>query len=59
MECAHAYYRAYIVGHFISSKSIEAPDDDSAVEAAQQFVDGHDIEVSHLDRKIAVLPSKD
>jgi hypothetical protein len=25
----------------------------------EEFIDGHDIEVWHLDRKIAVLPSND
>jgi hypothetical protein len=51
-------YRAYIVGadgHFQSFEIIEAPDDASAVEKAETFVDGMDIEVWHLDRKVAVL----
>jgi hypothetical protein len=55
-------YRAYIVGddgHFQASRVIQAPDDDAAVEAAKKFVDGHDVELWHLDRKIAVLPRND
>jgi hypothetical protein len=51
-------YRAYIVGRdgqFQGFEVIEAADDDEAVNAARKFVDGHDVEVWHLDRKIAVL----
>lgn len=53
-------YRAYIIGqdgHFCDFKVIEAPDDAAAVEVAKAFVDGHDIEVWHLDRKLAVFKS--
>jgi hypothetical protein len=55
-------YRAYIVGadgHFHSSKTILAEDDDHALKVAKQLVDGHDVELWQLDRKIAVLASKD
>jgi hypothetical protein len=55
-------YRAYIVGHdghFHSSETIIAEDDDHALKAAEQLVDGHDVELWQLDRKIAVLPHKD
>lgn len=55
-------YRAYIVGtdgHFQSSEVIIADDDTQAVKIAEKLVDGHDVEVWQLDRKIAVLPAKD
>lgn len=51
-------YRAYIVGHdgrFQGFEKIDAASDEEAVKKARQFVDGHDVEVWHLDRKIAVL----
>jgi hypothetical protein len=54
-------YRAYIVGHdgcFHSSKAIMAEDDDQALKVAEQLVDGHDVELWQLDRKIAVLQQK-
>lgn len=57
-----ADYRAYIIGsdgHFKSYEVIEAKDDDNAVKIAEKLVDGHDVEVWQLDRKIAVLPHKD
>lgn len=53
-----ADYRAYIIGsdgHFKSYEVIEAKDDDNAVMIAKKLVDGHDVEVWQLDRKIAVL----
>ena len=52
-------YRAYIIGpdgHFHSSEVIEAADDAAAVAAAKPLVDGHDVEVWLLDRKVAILP---
>ena len=52
-------YRAYIVGtdgHFKSSEIIVADDDSHAVRIAEKLVDGHDVEVWQLDRKLAVLP---
>ncbi len=54
-------YRAYIIGqdgHFHDSQVIDALNDARAVEAAKSFVDGHDIEVWHLDRKLIVLKSE-
>lgn len=51
-------YRAYIVGpdgHFKSFVVVTAHDDATAIQAAQKFVDGCDVEVWHLDRKLAVL----
>ncbi|MDB5615763.1 hypothetical protein [Tardiphaga sp.] len=55
-------YRAYIVGtdgHFKSSEAIIADNDEKAVKIAQKLVDGHDVEVWQLDRKITVLPHKE
>jgi hypothetical protein len=54
-------YRAYIVGtdgHFKTSEVIVADDDQQALRIAEKLVDGHDVELWHLDRKIAVLPAK-
>jgi hypothetical protein len=54
-------YRAYIVGtdgHFKSSETIVAESDEQALKIAEQFVDGHDVELWQLDRKIAVLRPK-
>lgn len=51
-------YRAYIIGHdghFKASKVVVADDDEQAVKIAEKLVDGHDVEVWQLDRKIAVL----
>jgi hypothetical protein len=54
-------YRAYIVGpdgHFRTFKVVTADDDGQAVEIARKYVDGCDVEVWNLDRKIAVLSHK-
>ena len=54
-------YRAYIIGQdgqFHDFKVIDAPDDARAVEVAKSFVDEHDLEVWHLDRKLTVLKSE-
>ena len=54
------HYRAYIVGedgHFKTFEVVEADCDESAVKAAEKFVDGHDVEVWNLARKVAVLTS--
>lgn len=51
-------YRAYIVGpdgRFIAAEVIVAKDDAEALSIAKRFVDGHDVELWHLDRKIGVL----
>ena len=54
-------YRAYIVGpdgHFRTFEVVTADDDGQAVEIARKYVDGCDVEVWNLDRKIAVLSHK-
>ena len=48
-------YRAYLIGpdgHFFSAVELEAPDDEEAISAAKQLVDGHDVELWQRDRKI-------
>ena len=51
-------YRAYIIDgddRVASYKLIEADTDAEALNAARQFVDGYDVEVWHLDRKVGRL----
>jgi hypothetical protein len=51
-------YRAYLISEddrVASYKPIEAESDSEALTAARQFVDGCDVEVWHLDRKIGRL----
>jgi hypothetical protein len=51
-------YRAYMIdrdNRVASYKPIEADTDAEALKAARQFVDGYDVEVWHLDRKIGRL----
>jgi hypothetical protein len=51
-------YRAYVVGsdgHFINAFELECADDTEAMERAKQLVDGHDIELWQLARKITVF----
>lgn len=51
-------YRAYLIDQndrVVSFKPIEAEIDEEAVEAARRYVDGCDVEVWHLDRKVARL----
>jgi len=51
-------YRAYLINHddrVTSYKPIEAATDEDALELARQFVDGQDVEVWLLDRKVGRL----
>lgn len=52
-------YRIYVVGHdghFQASKALpDCPDDGAAIAAAKPLIDGHDLELWHLDRKVAVF----
>ena len=51
-------YRAYVVGsdgHFINVLALECADDAEAMEQAKQLVDGHDVELWELGRKITVF----
>ncbi len=54
-------YRIYIIGsdgHFHNSLPLECADDDTAIERARQFVNGHDVELWQRDRKIARFDHK-
>jgi hypothetical protein len=51
-------YRVYLINaddRVASFRPIEADTDAEALQAARQFVDGCDVEVWHLDRKIGRL----
>ena len=53
-------YRAYIVGddgHFMRALNFECPDDEAAKERAKQLVDGCDVELWQLERKIETFRS--
>jgi hypothetical protein len=54
-------YRAYIIGpagHIVDRFELYCSDDEEAKERAEQYVDGHDVELWHRDRKIAEFKSK-
>ena len=54
-------YRAYILGsdgHFYTAVPLDCADDIEAMERAKQLLDGHDIELWQLDRKVARLDRK-
>jgi hypothetical protein len=54
-------YRVHTVdadGHFLKTIKLDCPDDTSAVESAKQFIDGLDIELWQLDRKVATFEHK-
>jgi hypothetical protein len=56
-----AEYRAYIIGedgHFIRAVDLSCPDDGTAINKAQQLVDGHDVELWQLDRKVETFKRK-
>jgi hypothetical protein len=51
-------YRAFIVGsdgHVQGRIDLECTDDEAAKEQAKQLVDGHDVELWQLGRKIATF----
>jgi hypothetical protein len=55
------HYRAYIMGwdgHILSAVDLHCPDDDAAKERAKQLVDGHDVELWQLDRRIAEFKAR-
>jgi hypothetical protein len=55
------YYRAYVVGSdgkFQIAHSLDCEDDEAAIEAAKQFLDGLDIEVWQQRRRITRLKHK-
>jgi hypothetical protein len=52
------HYRAYLIGpdgHFVKSVDLSCETDDAAKEHAKQLVHGHDVELWHQERKVAVL----
>jgi hypothetical protein len=54
-------YRAFIIGpdgHVQGRVDLRCKDDAAAKERAKQLVDGHDIELWQLDRKIATFERK-
>jgi hypothetical protein len=55
-------YRAYIIGidgHFLRAEFLSNhPDDATAIEAAEQLVDGHDVELWDRDRMVIRLLQK-
>ena len=54
-------YRAYFIDkddRVESFKPVEAESDEEALEAARQFVDGHDVEVWLLDRMVGRLSTR-
>ena len=51
-------YRAYVIGpdgHFMSWAGLVCPNDEAAIDAAKQLVDGHDVELWSGDRLVATL----
>jgi hypothetical protein len=51
-------YRAYLLGsdgHIESFENVMAPDDERAVAIARKFVKGHNVELWHLARRVAIL----
>jgi hypothetical protein len=53
-------YRAFIVGrdgHFQKAIEFEAEDDVKAISHAKQYVDGHDVELWQLGRRVIQLKS--
>ena len=54
-------YRAYIItedGQFGKAVDFHCRDDDAAKERAQKLVDGHDLELWQLGRKVATFKRK-
>jgi hypothetical protein len=54
-------YRAYVIGpdgHIMKRFDFWCQDDEAAKDRAKQFVDGHDIELWHQDRKITEFKIK-
>ena len=53
-------YRVYLIGSdglFHNAVPLKCGDDDEAIEKARQLVDGHDVELWQLDRKVAGVKS--
>ena len=55
------HYRAYIMGpdgHIKDRIEFSSKDDETAKKHAEQYVDGHDIELWHQDKEIAEFKNK-
>jgi hypothetical protein len=51
-------YRVYVIGldgHFVKAVELDRANDSAAIETAEQFIDGHDLEVWQGDRFIIRL----
>ena len=56
-----AHYRAYLIGpdgHFHAAHDLDCETDEAAIEAAKQYIDGHDVEVWQQSRRIVQLSRK-
>jgi hypothetical protein len=54
-------YRVYMIGedgHFFKAINLICADDAAAIESAKQLMDGYDLELWQLDRKVARFPQK-
>jgi len=54
-------YRVYIIGpdgHIVRRVDLVSLDDHAAKEQAERLVDGHDVELWHLDRQIAEFKAR-
>jgi hypothetical protein len=54
-------YRVYLIGqrgHFQKSIPLECANDEAAKQEAEQFIDGHDVELWQRERKIARFQRK-
>jgi hypothetical protein len=54
-------YRAYLIGpdrHIFQRTDLVCADDEAAKDSAKRLVDGHDVELWQLDRKIAMFTHK-
>ena len=55
-------YKAYFIGrdgHFFKAEELVCDGDEVAIETAKQLVDGHDVELWQLYRKVAKFEAKD
>jgi hypothetical protein len=52
-------YRAFVIGldgHVMLRRDFSAVDDEAAKAHAKRYVDGHDVEVWQLNRRITIIP---
>jgi hypothetical protein len=60
-EGSVVHYQVHTVdkdGSSLNAIELDCPDDAAAVESAKQFIDGHDIQLWQLDRKVATFEHK-